>query len=53
MTTVLKGGVRTVSETLTEEFERKGYTVYWLILRPIYKDERDYPKKECFILTFR
>lgn len=49
MPTVLVGGVRTVTEILSNQFREKGYNVIWLLQYRIYNDYRDFPDGEICI----
>lgn len=46
MPTVLIGGVRRVTEILSNKLREKGYTVTWLLLYRVYGDERDFPESQ-------
>lgn len=46
MPTVLIGGVRTVTEILSDGFRKRGHNVKWLLLYRKYEDLRDYPEGE-------
>jgi len=51
MPNVMIGGVRTVTEILSDGFRRRGHNVTWLLQYRIYGDERDYPdNQECVYL---
>lgn len=44
MPTVLIGGVRTVTEILSDGLKQRGHNVRWLLHYQIYNDKRDYPE---------
>lgn len=44
--TLSLGGITTVTEILTEEFKKRGHNVIWLLLNPIFNDNRDYPDNQ-------
>ena len=48
MPTVLVGGVRTVTEILSNKFKERGHNVTWMLLHRIYNDDRDFPNDQQY-----
>lgn len=46
MNTVGQGGVKTVTEILTQELKNRGHYIIWLLHYRIYNDERDFPTEQ-------